>query len=160
MRNTNISVEMVLVTPEIATNYLRYNDKNRKPADETVRALSKQMTTGLFLENGESIVFDNQGKLKDGQHRLMAIIKSRQSYFIPIVRGVQPRVMATFDTGKNRSAKDVLELNGFKYSGVLAGAITKIDKWTVRGSRASHSRDNKKSQKLTNQQILDYCQDN
>lgn len=157
---TNLTVEMAYITPELAENFIKYNVKNRRIDVENVHNLARQMRDGLFLENGEALVFDKHGILKDGQHRLLAIIKSGKSYFIPIVRGVEPKVMATFDTGKNRSAGDVLELNNFKYANVLASAIASINKWTVRGSKSSYSRDNKKRNKLSNQQILDYCMDN
>ena len=55
---TNLSVELVHITPEIARNYLNFNKKNRKESVRNLAFLVNQMRDGLFLENGESIVFD------------------------------------------------------------------------------------------------------
>ena len=112
-KRTNLSVELVFVTPEVAKRYLMQNTKNRKQSTRNVSFLAEQMRKGLFLENGESIVFDKYGRLTDGQHRLFSIIKSGKSFYIPIVRGVDTDSMATYDTGKNRSAADVFNFKWF-----------------------------------------------
>lgn len=157
---TRLTVELVLVTPEIAKNYLRFNPKNRVISEKNLLLLSKEMIEGVFLENGESIVFDKNSELKDGQHRLLAIIKSGKSYFIPIVRGVEPESMATYDTGKNRTAGDVLSINGFKYSNQISGLITSINMYSLKNSKAANLNGNRKEQNLTNQRILAICQEN
>jgi hypothetical protein len=118
------------------------------------------MNKGLFIENGESIVFDKNMKLTDGQHRLMAIIKSGKSYHIPVVKGVNIKSMATYDTGKNRSAADVLSINGFKNSNLLSTFIKLINKYENNGSKASKPLSYSRDEQLTNQQILNYCKDN
>jgi len=159
MKKTNLTVEMVYVTPEVAKNLLRYNTKNRNTAENNKKFLTKEMKNGRFIENGESIVFDKNGVLLDGQHRLLSIITSGNSYFIPIVRGVEPNAMATFDTGKNRTAADILTLNGFKQGVNLSTLIILIDTYgtkKLKKGSITHSR----RVKLTNQQILEYCQDN
>ena len=154
-----LSVELVLVTPEVAENYLRYNSKNRKASLDHILFLSKEMIAGRFLENGESIVFDKYGVLKDGQHRLFSIIKSGKSYFIPIVRGVEAATMATYDTGKNRNAADVLTLNGYRWGAKIASLIVLINKYDKRKSKQNKGSGNRRD-RLTNQQILEYCEEN
>jgi len=156
--NTNLKVKLVLITPEVATNYLRYNSKNRKVSDKNLLHIAKQMQRGQFLENGESIVFDINGKLTDGQHRLRAIIISGKSFYFFFVTGVAPNAMATFDTGKKRSPADVLQLNGFKNSVRLAGTITQINKWYTLGSKEAEARANYAA--MTNTQVLEYCKNN
>ena len=83
-KENNLTVSMVCITPEIAKYYLSYNTKNRKQSEKSIKFLVDQMEKGLFLENGESIVFDKNMKLTDGQHRLLAIIKSGKSYNIQV----------------------------------------------------------------------------
>ena len=160
IKQTNLSVELTLVTPKLAENYLRFNNKNRKLSSKNLRFLANEMNNDRFIENGESIVFDKNGVLKDGQHRLGAILKSGKSFFIPIVRGVKPIAMATYDTGKSRSAADVLNLNGFKYCAELASLIVSISKQVKDKSKTNNlpSRSIDKSSKLTNQQVLQYCE--
>tara|TARA_R110000796_G_C14476044_1_gene426142 strand:- start:68 stop:949 length:882 start_codon:yes stop_codon:yes gene_type:complete len=160
LSRTNISVELVKVTPLMAENFLKYNPVNRKVSQRNVSFLSKQMEKGLFLENGESIVFDKNNILKDGQHRLMAIIKSGKSYHIPIVRGVVSSSMATYDTGKNRSAGDVLSIAGFKSSSTVSALIKNIDKYFYRGSKCAITGSTNRTETLSNQEILENCKDN
>ena len=160
MKKTNLTVEMVYVTPEVAKNFLRFNNNNRNEAERHSRFLTKEMNEGRFIENGESIVFDINGQLKDGQHRLTSIIKSGKSYFIPIVRGVIPNAMATYDTGKNRSSADVLTLNGFKSTTAVSSFIKAIHKFEVRKSKSIKFDGGARESILTNQQVLEYCQDN
>ena len=118
------------------------------------------MNKGLFIENGESIVFDKNMKLTDGQHRLMAIIKSGKSYHIPVVKGVNIKSMATYDTGKNRSAADVLSINGFKNANLLSTFIKLINIYEIKNSKASKPLSYSRDEQLTNQQILNYCKEN
>jgi hypothetical protein len=159
MRQTNLSVELTLVTPELAANYLRFNNKNRKVSVNHLTFLSNEMKSGRFVENGEAIIFDRNGELKDGQHRLRSIIKSGKSYFIPIVSGVEPISMATYDTGKNRSASDVLSLNGFKYTSHIAKLIANISKFSIEKAKTNISLSGlNRRDKLTNQQILEFCE--
>ena len=159
-RRSNLSVDLVYITPQVAKNYLSYNTQNRKESPRNVLFLVEQMKKGLFLENGESIVFDNNNKLLDGQHRLMAIAKAGLSFHIPVVRGVMKNTMATYDTGKNRSSIDVLGLNGFKNCGTLSSFVKLIYKYEIKQSKSKHTNGYNRVETLTNQQILDFCKEN
>lgn len=159
-KKTSIKVELVFITPSVAENYLKFNDKNRKPSERHVKFLSNQMKDGFFIENGETIVFDTKGQLKDGQHRLLAIVKSGMSYHIPVVRGVEPKSMATFDTGKNRTAADVLTINGFKYGAAISSFSQSVNKFLHNSRKSGRSYAANRFESLTNQQVLDYCTEN
>ena len=110
------------------------------------------MATDCFLENGESIVFDKYGILKDGQHRLNGIVATGKSYHICVVRGVEPDVMSTIDTGKSRTPGDVLYLNGFQNANKVAALIVVIKKWGGDKSRSVEMK-NSSSLSLTNNNI-------
>lgn len=158
MKQTNLSVELVYITPVLAKNYLRYNTKNRKHSNRHVSFLENQMNNNLFIENGETIVFDINGNLMDGQHRLKAIVKSGKSYYIPIIRGAVTNSMATYDTGKNRSASDVLTLNGYQNCNVLASLIKNIYQYIEKNKKIGSYFSTNRSDSLTNQQVLDFCE--
>ena len=159
-KKSDISVSLVYITPEIAEHYLSYNTQNRKESVKSINFLTEQMNKGLFIENGESIVFDKNMKLTDGQHRLMSIIRSGKSYHIPVVKGVDIKSMATYDTGKNRSSADVLSINGFKNANLLSTFIKLINIYEIKNSKASKPLSYSRDEQLTNQQILNYCKDN
>ena len=140
-----MKAEIKRVTPELATQLLSKNSNNRKVKKNTLTFYINQMKSGNWKENGEGIIIDTHGVIKDGQHRLMAIVESKQSYLMPIISGVSPFVMDTIDTGSNRSAADVLHLEGFKHSALLAG-MTKIilsDRLTESGSKGLNISNNR-----------------
>ncbi|WP_341216109.1 hypothetical protein [uncultured Wocania sp.] len=159
-KQTDLTVSMVYITPEVAKHYLSYNTHNRKPSDRSIKFLTNQMEKGLFIENGESIVFDKNMKLTDGQHRLMAIIKSGKSYHIPVVKGVAVKSMATYDTGKNRSSADILSINNYQYPNLISAFIKLIYKYEKKSSKATFALSYNRHDMLTNQQILNYCKEN
>lgn len=158
MKTSNLSVEMELITPKKAENYLKFNPKNRSISKQNLTFLVKEMNKDAFLENGESIVFDCDGNLKDGQHRLRAIVLSGKSYNIPVVRGVNPVSLSTYDTGKNRGAGDVLEIEGFKHGKPIAAIIKSIYKYGINKHTSATAKVHKTV--MTNKMVLEYCQNN
>ena len=148
-----MKAEVKRVTPELATQLLSKNSNNRKVKKNTLTFYINQMKSGNWKENGEGIIIDTHGVIKDGQHRLMAIVESKQSYLMPIISGVSPFVMDTIDTGSNRSASDVLYLEGHKNSTLLASIIKLIlvDKLAVNGAKYTN---------VSNKNILDFAEKN
>jgi hypothetical protein len=94
------------VTPIQAANWLESNKFNRKISDVSVSRYARDMTNGHWTLNHQGIAFDDEGVLVDGQHRLMAIVKS----------GVTVKMMVTWgadrvgiDELRVRSAADVIK---------------------------------------------------
>jgi hypothetical protein len=103
------------IGPTKAAQYLRTNDNNRRLSENHVRYLAKQITGGLW-QVSQPIIFDNDGKLIDGQHRLSAIIAAGLEVELLVVRGLSSRIFGIVDQGKNRSAADLHSLLGGKES--------------------------------------------
>lgn len=114
------------INREKAVELLESNSENRKVKNNLVNYLAHQMNSGLWKQNGESIIIDKNGKIKDGQHRLKAIVDSDFSDYFVIAYDVNPDVFETIDTGKVRGLKDILYINGYKNEGSLAGTIQAI----------------------------------
>ena len=148
-----MKAEIKRVTPELATQLLSRNNANRKVKTTTLKFYVNQMNSGNWKENGEGIIIDTDGVIKDGQHRLLAIIESKKSYLMPIVSDVSPCVMDTIDTGSNRSAADVLFLEGYKYSHLLA-SMSKL----ILANRLT--RDSAKTTNISNSSILEFVNEN
>jgi len=106
MKVSTTSVECV--TPSEATAYLRKNDCNRPLNDGHVRTLTRQMAAGKWALNGESIIFAEDGTLIQGQHRCHACIRADTPFWTVVVRGIDKATFDTLDSGKRRSARDVL----------------------------------------------------
>jgi len=121
--NEVMTSRTVLVTPEIALEWLKRNDHNRTFTRGTARALAAEMQRGYWKENGESIVFDANGVLIDGQHRLQAVLNSGHEYLVPVITGVQAAARPTVDTGVKRTAANNLQMADQQNSAVLAATI-------------------------------------
>lgn len=117
--------EIVTLNPQKAEELLKMNVGNRK-MKPIVNVYIAQMKNGEWKENGEPIIMDTNGFIKDGQHRLHAVIGANYSYKVPLITDVDPDVMDTIDTGTNRSFADVLQLNDFMNATHIASTIKSI----------------------------------
>ena len=115
---------VVLMTPEIALGWLKRNDKNRPFSRDSARLLAAEMANGYWAENGESVVFDTDGVLIDGQHRLQGVVNSGHEYRVPVITGVKAEARPTVDTGKKRSGAQNLQMAGEKNAAVLSATLT------------------------------------
>ena len=111
------------VTPAMAEQWLEKNKDNRPVRDHHTLLLAKEMREGRWQLNGEAIVFDFNGNLLDGQHRLWAAYEHGQTFETLVVRGVDPSSFQTIDGGMKRSAGDVLTKAGLTYGTLTAAAL-------------------------------------
>lgn len=80
---------VVEVSPALAELWLKKNGLNRKVNKAHVKQISKQMTAGNWVLNGQTIAFDANGRLIDGQHRLNAVIDSGVTVTMSVALGVE-----------------------------------------------------------------------
>jgi hypothetical protein len=110
-----MQVKIETITPAKAEQYLRKNDRNRKLKPRSLQKIKDQMESGEWLDNtGETIKFDNEGNLLDGQHRLQSLIETGLTFDFLVVRGLNGKVFNVIDTGKPRNAGDALHVLGVK----------------------------------------------
>lgn len=96
-----------VIGKEKAEEYIKANINNyRSIRKRKVDIYAAEMAAGKWQANGEPIVFDENGKLINGQHRLLAIIKSGVAVTILVVRGISQKV-DIFDMGFNRTLTDI-----------------------------------------------------
>lgn len=101
------------ITPAIAQEYLKKNcDNNRRLQETRVKSYAETMKRGAWQTNGEAIVFNENGILVNGQHRLAAIVKSGVAVDMVIIRGVKKDV-TLFDRGQMRNTAQSLLMGGF-----------------------------------------------
>lgn len=119
-----ISTTTETITPKMAESWLEKNsDDNRSVRDHHVQLLAKEMKEGRWKLNGEAIIFDYNGRLLDGQHRLYASFTYGHAFETVVVRGVDPAAFQTLDSGMKRSAGDVLKKAGIAYGKLTAAAV-------------------------------------
>lgn len=152
-----MNAKIIYLTPEGAKELLKNNIGNRKLKNAKDH-YANQMKNGQWKENGEPIIVDVNGFVKDGQHRLHACIQANHSFYVPLISGVDSNVMDTIDTGTNRCLPDVLELNGFKYTNDMSAIIKTIIKHE-KGLNGAHNGGHDRKH-VTNSEGLMYAQNN
>lgn len=115
--------EIVLVTPKLAEQWLATIYKQRDLMPVRVDAYDKSNRANEWKLNGESIKFDKEGCLMDGQHRLHAIIKSGVSVRTFVIWGLDREVMDTLDSGSNRTGASRLSIDGEENCSLLNSTI-------------------------------------
>ena len=153
-----MKAELVLITPELASELLSKNTCNRKIAKQRLNLYESELRLGRWRSNGESIKVTRSGTLADGQHRLTAIVNTGISVEMVLVTGLDEDVMSTIDTGRPRSASDVLYINGATCSNQISSTITKVLSHKKNGKIIEGS--SKIKSKITNSEILDYYNTN
>jgi hypothetical protein len=107
----------------MAKKYLAKSTINRNVSQDTVRNYSRDMEEGNWDLNGGTIVFDEDGRLLDGQHRLLACLKANTPFKTFVTTGVEGNARLTIDAGKKRTFGNQLQIMGHKNSNALAAAI-------------------------------------
>lgn len=115
-----ITAKVETITPEIAKTMLGENVNNRRISRDNVNLFAREIRNGEWRFNGEAIKFGKDGRLLDGQHRLLAVIAADKPLTTLVIRGLEDETQQTMDSGKTRTLGDVLTLRGEKNSTQLA----------------------------------------
>ena len=109
-----------IVTPEMADQFLTKNaDFQRAVRWTVVKNLEECLLRGEWKLTHQGIAFDSNGKLIDGQHRLLAIKRSGVSAPLTITYDVDPTCFQVLDIGAKRSTADLLRL-GQREAGIVS----------------------------------------
>lgn len=132
LRKVKISLEEI--TPEIAKDWLaKYNTNNYRPfKPRKIDQYARDMAAGHWRLTTETVKFDWNNILADGQNRLAAIIKANVTLTLVIARGLDPVATDVMDTGGARRAADVLRRHGGQETQAVAAAA-RIALWANKG---------------------------
>jgi hypothetical protein len=123
----NIKSEIKTITPSIAKEMIKTNiGHNRTASQSHITHLAQQMRAGQWMLNGAPIIIDESGNVIDGQHRLLAVIKSSCSIQSLIISGVESDSFMTIDTGMKRSPGNIFQISGIKNGTVAASAVSGV----------------------------------
>lgn len=123
-----IKMQTENITPERAAHYLNQNTANYRKISRAKAALyAEEMKAGKWQLNGEGIVFDETGKLKNGQHRLAAIIMAGIPVQMTVITGVSDEV-TIYDSGMTRSTKQIAQASG---CGDISATEAAVATWIV-----------------------------
>lgn len=135
--SNTIKTEVVTISPETARKLLEQNTRNRKVSKVNYSKVLEAMSKGEWELNGEAIKIARDGRILDGQHRLLVSAENDFTFQTLIVYGLPSETQDTMDTGKSRTASDVLGINGYKSTAALAAIVTGIirtERWGLRAA--------------------------
>ena len=145
-REDSVEYRLVTITPEFAKELLSGNTNNRKLRQNVVDRYASDMKSGRWDENAISTIsVAEDGTLKDGQHRLNAIVKSGKSIRFLLITGVYNDAHM-YDRGASRSTSDVSKLLGLDFT---PKEISCIKNFFWRIGRITN---------ITDEQILEYTE--
>lgn len=101
--------------------------RNRTINHNRVFDYANDMKAGKWAVNGETIKFDEDGIIVDGQHRMMACIKSGVPFKTMVTYNVPRDTFDTIDVGNLRTANQTLRMLSVSYSSNVAAVINGIN---------------------------------
>ncbi len=105
---TNQKVEVINIHPRYATNLLSKNGNIRKLDPKHVKSLYNEMAKGNWQISNDAIVVDENGQLKNGQHRLTALVEYGQPLPFLVLYDSEVGADRIMDSGNKRSHQDVI----------------------------------------------------
>jgi hypothetical protein len=140
MTELKLDIKIEDISPAKAHLYLAAAGPNRTVRKAAVTQYASDMAAGLWRQTGQGIIFDIEGRLMDGQHRLQAIIQSNRTVKMTVVRGVSPSAMPMIDVGLKRTVGDSLGIAGVTNAAQVAAVarlalgydMESFAKWTLR----------------------------
>lgn len=107
--------------------------KQRRVSNVTVLKYAADMQSGDWAITGQGISFDDEGKLIDGQHRLMAVVRAGKSINMLVTTGLLAttgghnfKTIHAFDIGRNRKLPDQLMIEGYRNTALMASVVRNL----------------------------------
>lgn len=128
---TEFSVSLVDVTPDLARSWLLRNYENNRNVNGTNLArIEDDIKAGQWQVSHQGIAFDSQGRLIDGQHRLMAIANTGITVACLVWRDIPFDVFEITDRGQKRDYHTILQIKGHKNDRSFHSAIRLLTNFT------------------------------
>lgn len=113
LKTTGMSMEVMLVTPEQAAEWLANKATNRPINRGQVEYLRREIDSGNWEVTHQGIAFNDEDRLGDGQHRLSAVVAANKSVYMLVARGITTKaVHNAVDQGRNRTKGAMLCMAG------------------------------------------------
>jgi hypothetical protein len=111
------------ITPEKATQYLSTSKGNRPINNVYVRSYADTMRRGAWMLNGVPIIFDAEGHLLDGHHRLHAVVAAGIPVKFDVVRGAPEEAFTTYDVGRHRTLGQLIAMQNIKHYNMIGSIV-------------------------------------
>jgi hypothetical protein len=110
----DLITEWMLVTPELAREFLALNTRNRGLSEPKVSYIMGVIQRREWIpEAADPIIIDVNGHLVNAQHRLYGVVRSGVPEWFLVIRGARPGVMEVIDQAYARNFTQFLTMDGF-----------------------------------------------
>lgn len=116
------------ISPAKAKEYLRTSEGNRPISKVIMRSYADTMLRGGWMLNGVPIIFDCEGHLIDGHHRLSAVVEANIPVSFDVARGVPKNSFTTYDCGRRRNIGQILAMQGVKHYNLVGSIVVANDR--------------------------------
>src|SRR5215471_14913951 len=123
-----ITVYVAYITADVAKIMLKRKNTNRSLKLTQLNRIKRAIELDRWELNGETIIFDQDGRLIEGQHRLQAVVDTGNPILTLIVHGIDRERFKTMGQSSKRTAGDILGIQGIKDSRNIAAAL----RWVYR----------------------------
>lgn len=117
------------ITPEMALHWINRLVNCRVTSVAVIEGYARDMASGHWIDNGETIKWDTNDNCFDGEHRLRACVLAGVPFESWVVVGLPVQASRTVDLGHKRLLAQVLKNSGERYSTQIAGTATLIWRW-------------------------------
>lgn len=108
-----IETKLETITPDLAEELLKSNIKNRSVSPKLVEKYANDMLNNLWGLTHQGIALYEDYTIADGQHRLMAIVKSKRPQKMLVTYGLAKEQSVEIDVHRPRSVMDGITIGGF-----------------------------------------------
>ncbi len=108
-----LSIRLMTITPDVASQWLTKNHKlNRRAAPSRVRQYTADMGAKRWELSDQTITFDTNGELINGQKRLRACVDSGEPFPSLVLYGLPTKSMLVLDGAQRRTTDDNIRMDG------------------------------------------------
>lgn len=125
--------DKVLVTVEMAKKWLSNAAPNRPIRAAAVAKCVAEILEGEWKYNGDTIRFNKNGQMCDGQHRCKAIVETGLEQICLVAYDVDETAVPTIDEGVRRTAADQWMMKGLSGGKTDSAIIQQLYCWYVSG---------------------------
>ncbi len=153
------TVKLETITPAIAKELLAKSKGNRTLIERNLTQIATELKNDNWHLTGETIKIDSNGVPRDGFHRLESVIRTGRPIRTFVARGISKEAVHYIDTGRSRTAGDVLSIEGIDNAGMIASMIRFIMHFKA-GQFGSAARGGGKENVITNAKISEFAHKN
>lgn len=147
-----LSIDLEIIMPQRAEHdLLALNSINRSMRETLYKKYAARMAMDKWKVDGQTIVYDINGLIVNGQNRFKACVLSQTPFLALVVRGVDPDARETTDDHGARSATDTIGLLNIPHSRAVANASQTVIRYFAGSSRWTP--------KVSNDEVSDFIRD-